>query len=87
MLNYGHDLGRQEDYSFAFLFGHSSYYSRYGYQTNTHSDPAWATVKDEMSEAAMVCVLQEGVLDGYFAAVEKGRATGCVNWPLPFLAY
>tara|TARA_B110000438_G_scaffold264572_1_gene277343 strand:- start:380 stop:514 length:135 start_codon:yes stop_codon:yes gene_type:complete len=44
-------------------------------------------VKDEMSEAAMVCVLQEGVLDGYFAAVEKGRPTGCVNWPLPFLAY
>ena len=40
-----------------------------------------------MSEAAMVCVLQEGVLDGYFAAVEKGRPTVCANWPLPFLAY
>lgn len=48
-------------------------------------DPAWA--KAEMSEAAMVCVLLEGVLDGYFAAAEKGRSTGCVNWPLPFLAY
>ena len=44
-------------------------------------------MKAEMSEAAMVCVLQEGVLKGYFAAAEKGRSTGCVNWLLPFLAY
>lgn len=50
-------------------------------------DPAWAKVKAEMSEAAMVCVLQEGVFNGYFAVAEKGRPTGCVNWPLPFLAY
>lgn len=209
LLNYGHDLGRQEGYAFAFLLGHSSYYPRYGYQTRTHGfckveidveqlpaatakldawpvqeadlpwlverlevelaavdfgwvygatlaqwrwngidslvwrdesgrrvaytmraarqrdklvlllaedpalaremmyrlrptvlehhpagwlaqqalDPAWSTMSAEVSEAAMVCPLQEGVLDEYLAAVEQGRPTGCVNWPLAFLAY
>ena len=35
ILNYGHGLGRQEGYVFAFLLGHSSYYPRYGYQTRS----------------------------------------------------
>ena len=50
-------------------------------------DPAWATVSAEASEAAMVYILQKGVLDEYLAAVEKGRPIGCVNWPLPFVAH
>ena len=62
-------------------------YDPSGWLAHHPLDPAWAKVKAEMSEAAMVCVLQEGVLNGYFAATEKGRPTGCVNWPLPFLAY
>ena len=50
-------------------------------------DPAWATVSAEASEAAMVYILQKGVLDEYLAAVEKGQPIGCVNWPLPFVAH
>ena len=33
MLNFGHDLGRREDFELAFLLGHHSYYPRYGYQS------------------------------------------------------
>ena len=39
MLRYGHDLGRKEGFALAFLYGHPSYYPRYGY------DPCFGTCK------------------------------------------
>ena len=58
-----------------------------GWLAQNALDPAWASTSAESSEAAMVCLLQEGALDAYWAAVEKGRPPGHVNWPLPFLAH
>ncbi len=36
VLRFGHELGRSEGFSFAYLLGHSSYYPRNGYQINVH---------------------------------------------------
>jgi predicted N-acetyltransferase YhbS len=58
-----------------------------GWLAQNALDPMWAKVGAEASEAAMVCELEEGALDAYRAALEKGRPPGYVNWPLPFLAH
>ena len=34
LLEFGHRLGKKEEYALAFLVGHSSYYPRYGYETH-----------------------------------------------------
>jgi hypothetical protein len=51
------------------------------------NDADWAESQCELSGAAMVCELEEGVLDKYLQAVEEGRPVGSPNWPLPFLAH
>lgn len=48
-------------------------------------DPAWGSARATPSIAAMVCELQDGVLQPYLEAVEAGqRQPGASNWPLPF---
>lgn len=50
-------------------------------------DPTWATCEVELSQAAMACELQEGVLQPYLQALESGkRLPGFTRFPLPFLA-
>ncbi len=41
LLRYGHELGRREDFSLAFLAGHASYYPRHGYRACF----GWAHIK------------------------------------------
>ena len=50
-------------------------------------DPAWATVEVKLSQAAMACELQEGVLQLYLNALDAGkRPPGFSLMPLPFMA-
>ena len=50
-------------------------------------DTEWATCEVKLSEAAMACELEEGVLEPYLKAVDSGkRLPGVTLFPLPFMA-
>lgn len=57
-----------------------------GWLANELSGMEWAKSSVKSSDAAMAFELTPGILDEYRAQVESGsRATGHVNFPLPFL--
>lgn len=57
-----------------------------GWLAQNAMDPEWGTASATPSIAAMVCELQDDVLQPYLEALGAGeRLPGTANWPLPYL--